>query len=128
VALTKALTEAAAAETKEPQELKDDKVTGMFVRVAWRTKAPVAYVRFSKGVGRSAKRVERKVGEVTPEFPLDAARREALRLQTAGRDGTLEDNFRRAGSLAGDQGPFEIVRDALVGIREIGRSGFTAGS
>jgi hypothetical protein len=88
--LTKALIDAAAGvaeETKEPQELKDDKVTGMFVRVTGRAKPAVAYVRFSKGVGRSAKRVERKVGEITREYPLEAARRDALRLRTAGRDG-----------------------------------------
>jgi hypothetical protein len=90
MALTKALIEAAAGvaeETREPQELKDDKVTGMFVWVTGRAKPPVAYVRFSKGIGRSAKRVERKVGEITREYPLEAARRDALRLRTAGRDG-----------------------------------------
>lgn len=90
MALTKALMESAAVvadETSEAQELKDHKVTGMFVRVTGRARPPVAYVRFSLGVGRSAKRVERKVGEITPAYPLDAARDRALELRTAGRQG-----------------------------------------
>jgi hypothetical protein len=56
VPLTKALIEAAALaadETSEAQELRDDKVLGLFVRVVGKTKAPVAFVRFSLGVGRS---------------------------------------------------------------------------
>src|SRR5687767_10816968 len=77
-----------ADETKQPQELRDDKVPGLFVRVVGKTKAPVAFVRFSLGVGRSAKRVERKVGEITLAYPLDAARRRALELRTAGRQGS----------------------------------------
>lgn len=90
MALTKALIEAAAAradETNQAQELRDEKVPGLFVRVVGKTKAPVAFVRFSLGVGRSAKRVERKVGEITLEYPLDRARRRALELRTAGREG-----------------------------------------
>jgi integrase len=90
VALTKALIEAAATmadETNQAQELRDDKVPGLFVRVVGKTRAPVAFVRFSLGVGRSAKRVERKVGEITLEYPLDRARRRALELRTAGREG-----------------------------------------
>jgi len=90
VALTKALLEAAAVladETNQAQELRDDKMPGLFVRVVGKAKAPVAFVRFSLGIGRSAKRVERKIGEITPEYPLDAARRQAQKLRQAGRDG-----------------------------------------
>jgi integrase len=90
VAITKALIDAAARvaeETREPQELRDDKGTGMFVRVTGRDRRPVAFVRFSLGIGRSAKRVERKIGEISTAYPLEAARRRALELRTAGREG-----------------------------------------
>lgn len=71
----------------KPRLLRDDEVKGLFVRVVSNDKNPVSSLRYRVGRGRGAPIKEVKLGELTKEFPIDAARRQALKIKTAAHDG-----------------------------------------
>lgn len=88
--LNKALIAQAAIDAERDGKaklLRDDDVKGLFIRVVSSSKLPVAAFRYRVGRGRTAHIRETKLGELTPAFPLDAARRRALEIKTAAHQG-----------------------------------------